>query len=171
MSEVIEYPTPDLSLVTPAGIASGSATPGVSEHTRTLGRAVPTSEKTILRRSHPMSTITSTPPGASAWVPSPLYRMTLEEYEAMVASGVFKARNRFHLINGFLVAKMTQNPPHTIADDLCGSRWPVSARLDIRPAKPVRLPGSGQQNEPDRCVVRGQVRNYGDSIPARPTSP
>jgi hypothetical protein len=50
------------------------------------------------------------------WIPSPLYRMSLEQYEAMVASGVFTKRDRFHLINGYLVAKMTQNPPHTVAD-------------------------------------------------------
>ncbi len=38
-----------------------------------------------------MSTVGSTmPPWASDWIPSPLYRMTMEEYEAMVASGAFK---------------------------------------------------------------------------------
>jgi hypothetical protein len=42
-----------------------------------------------------MATIASTPPGTTAWIPSPLYRMTLEEYEAMVASGAFKGRKRF----------------------------------------------------------------------------
>ena len=81
-----------------------------------------------LQRSHgpilgamTMSTITPTsilpdPP----WVPSPLYRFTLDQYEAMVASGAFTAKDRFHLINGFLVAKMTQNDPHSTADELCG---------------------------------------------------
>lgn len=54
-----------------------------------------------------MSTITTTqstePPGIADWVPSPLYRMTLEQYEAMVESGAFSDHDRFHLINGFLV--------------------------------------------------------------------
>ena len=53
------------------------------------------------------------------WIPSPLYRMSLEQYEAMVAAGVFTKRDRFHLINGYLVAKMTQNPPPSTADDVC----------------------------------------------------
>src|SRR5436190_19731240 len=82
-----------------------------------------------------------TSPGKPEWIPSPLYRMTLEKYEAMVASGVFTKRDRFHLINGFLVAKMTQNPPHCTADELCGKAldrtippgWPV------RSAKPIRF--------------------------------
>ena len=117
-----------------------------------------------------MSTITKTPPGASAWIPSPLYRMTLEEYEAMVASGAFKGRNRFQLIDGLLVAKMTQNPPHTISDDLAASRWPVSCPggISVR-AKPVRLPGQATMNEPDRCVVRARPGTTRDSILARPT--
>jgi len=44
-------------------------------------------------RNHPVSTITSTmppAPEAPAWIPSPLYRMTVEEYEALVASGAFR---------------------------------------------------------------------------------
>ncbi len=109
-----------------------------------------------------MSTIASTMPGASAWIPSPLYRMTVEEYEAMVASGAFKGRNRFQLISGLLVARMTQNPPHTIADILCGDELirVIPPGWHVRPAKPVRLPGQATMNEPDRCVVRGSTRDY-----------
>jgi Uma2 family endonuclease len=107
------------------------------------------------------STMPTAVPAVPAWIPSPLYRMTVEEYEAMVASGAFKGRQRFHLIDGFLVAKMTQNPPHTIADDLCGQE--LARALPgwyIRPAKPIRLPGQRTMNEPDRCVVRGPARQY-----------
>ena len=39
------------------------------------------------------------------WIPSPLYRMTVERYKALVASSVFsKTTTRLHLINGYLVA-------------------------------------------------------------------
>ena len=107
------------------------------------------------------SSLQTTLPTEPAWIPSPLYRMTLEEYEAMVASGAIKGRNRFHLINGFLVEEMTQHIPHTIADDLCGQELArVLPGWYIRPAKPVRLPGQVTMNEPDRCVVRGPARNY-----------
>ena len=37
-----------------------------------------------------------------------LYRMSIEQYEAMVASGVFTSEDRFELIEGLLVAKMTK---------------------------------------------------------------
>jgi Uma2 family endonuclease len=117
-----------------------------------------------------MSLITSVPPTLTApepgWVPSPLYRMTVDEYEAMVASGALKSRNRIHLINGYLVAKMTQNPPHSIADDLCGQALArVLPGWYIRPAKPVRLPFQASEPEPDRCVVRGAARDYEDHHP------
>ena len=71
-----------------------------------------------------MSTITVTksrkPSGDPSWIPSSLYRLTLEQYEAMVDSGIFTGRDKVQLINGYLVTKMTQNTPHATADDLCG---------------------------------------------------
>jgi Uma2 family endonuclease len=107
------------------------------------------------------------PQADPGWIPSPLFRMTVEQYEAMVESGAFNARDRFHLINGYLVAKTTQNPPHVVADELCGA-----ALLRIVPpgwhllsAKPIRLPGRDSEPEPDRCVVRGAIRDYEDRHP------
>jgi Uma2 family endonuclease len=113
-----------------------------------------------------MSTIVEAQPMASAadpgWIPSPLYRLTLEQYEAMVDSGVFTARDRFHLINGYLVAKMTQNDPHCTADDLCGDALSrvIPPGWYVRAAKPIRMPGQVSKPEPDRCVVRGTIRDY-----------
>jgi Uma2 family endonuclease len=104
---------------------------------------------------------------APEWVPSPLYRLSLEQYEAMVASGVFTPRDRFHLINGFLVAKMTQNDPHCTADDLCGAALVriLPPGWYVRAAKPVRLPSQVSKPEPDRCVVRGAIRDYSQRSP------
>jgi hypothetical protein len=45
-----------------------------------------------------MSTIAPSEPMTSladpGWIPGPLYRLTLDQYEAMVASGVFSGRAR-----------------------------------------------------------------------------
>jgi Uma2 family endonuclease len=103
------------------------------------------------------------------WIPSRLYRMTVDEYEAMVESGGLKSRNGFHLINGYLVAKMTQSPPHRVADELCGAelgRVVPAGRYHVAAAKPVRLPGRDSEPEPDRCIVRGTIRDYEDHHPA-----
>jgi Uma2 family endonuclease len=104
---------------------------------------------------------------APEWVPAPLYRISLEKYEAMVAREVFGSKDRVHLINGFLVAKWPQNPPHATADELCGQEFDavVPSGWYIRGAKPIRLPEQVSMPEPDRCVVRGSIRDYSQRSP------
>jgi hypothetical protein len=41
------------------------------------------------------------PSGDRSWIPSSLYRLTLEQYEAMVDSGIFTGREKVQLINGW----------------------------------------------------------------------
>jgi Uma2 family endonuclease len=117
-----------------------------------------------------MSTIMPTQsmesPNLSDWIPSPLFRMTLERYEEMVESGAFTEHDRVHLINGFLVAKMTQGDPHCVSDDLC--RNAITGVLPrgwfVRSDKPVRLPPDGKP-EPGHAVARGEIRDYTDHSP------
>jgi Uma2 family endonuclease len=114
-----------------------------------------------------MSTFTATPVLPDpAWVPSPLFRLTLDQYEAMIASVGFTPTDRFHLINGFLVAKMTQNDPHSTADELCGAALnrTIPDGWHVRASKPVRL-APDSKPEPDRCVVRGTIRDYSNRSP------
>ena len=93
-----------------------------------------------------MSTITATrsrkPSSDPCWIPSSLYRLTLEQYEAMVDAGILTGRDKVQLINGYLVAKMTQNTPHATADDLCGAllNRVIPPGWYVRAAKPIRLP-------------------------------
>jgi Uma2 family endonuclease len=96
------------------------------------------------------------------WIPSPLYRLTLQQYEAMVDSGVFSGRDRLHLISGYLVAKMTQNDLHATADELCGEALSrtIPSGWHVRAAKPIRIPSQASKPEPDRCIARGSIRDY-----------
>ena len=128
-----------------------------------------------------MSTIAPTQPMAMpvdpvdpGWVPSPLYRMSLEKYEAMVASGAFTKRDRFHLINGYLVEKMTQYPPHASTCDAArtGARICAAGRMvSSVPDKPLRLPTQASEPEPDEVVARGPGAIIRDAIPSRLMSP
>jgi Uma2 family endonuclease len=110
-----------------------------------------------------IGTITPQPTELPSW---PLYRMSIERYEAMVDSGVFTKRDRLHLINGLLVAKMTKNPPHVVACDL------TRAAIDglslagwyTRVGDPVRLPPDSEP-EPDVALVRGAIRDYSNHHP------
>jgi Uma2 family endonuclease len=97
----------------------------------------------------------------------PPFRMSIDKYEKLVASGVFTKRDKLQLVNGILVAKVTQNPPHSLADLLCNKALArvIPAGWHLRPDKPVRLPPDGEP-EPDQCVVRGSERDYLDRHPS-----
>jgi Uma2 family endonuclease len=97
-----------------------------------------------------------------------LYRLSVDQYEAMAASGAIPTSHRVHLINGCLVTKMTQKPAHVVADDLLGvelARIVPGRRYHVRGAKPIRLPDRDSEPEPDRCVVRGRILDYAEEHP------
>jgi Uma2 family endonuclease len=110
-------------------------------------------------RSLDVSTITTTPlPMESSW---PAYRLSVDQYEAMVESGIFTERDKLQLIDGMLVAKVTQGDDHIVADDLCRDALNavVPAGWFVRSAKPVRLPPNNEP-EPDEAIIRGKTRDY-----------
>lgn len=101
------------------------------------------------------------------WVPTPLYRMSLEQYEAMIASGAFTKRDRVQLKNGYLVEKMTELPPHgaaCVATDLM-LRPLVPAGWHARIERVLRIPGYASMPEPDLAIVRGTWRDYASRYP------
>jgi Uma2 family endonuclease len=116
-----------------------------------------------------MSTITQSAPMIPCIPPAPspvsdlidasetLYRLSVEEYERI---GEFLADPRVELIDGLLVAKMTQKPPHVVSCEL--TREAIAAASPtgwhLREGKPVRLARS--EPEPDFSLVRGKARDY-----------
>ena len=86
----------------------------------------------------------------------PLYRLTIEQYEAMAAAGILGDDDAVELIDGLLVSKMTKKPPHVVACEL--TFWAIHGILPTgwRPRweSPVRVPGRSEP-EPDISVVRG----------------
>ena len=108
------------------------------------------------------------------WIPSPPYRLTLEQYERMVDEGIIERADRVHLINGILVAKMTQNAPHCTADDLCGAALPAAhpARLVHPRGQADPAPRPGQQARARSLRRAGDdPRLRASARPGRPTSP
>jgi Uma2 family endonuclease len=65
-----------------------------------------------------------------------------------------------------LVPKMVQNPPHSVANVLCGGALAgaIPPGWHVRAAMPVRLPPKSEP-EPDQCVVRGEARDYSQRHP------
>jgi Uma2 family endonuclease len=96
------------------------------------------------------------------------YRMSIEQYEAMVASGVFTSEDRFELIEGLLVAKMTIHPPHSVSTELCGRKLDGlvgDKGWHARTGQPVRIPSRSSEPEPDVSVARGDIRTYEQQHP------
>src|SRR5271156_6120076 len=111
-----------------------------------------------------MSTLAPMPiqPAAPIRIPWPLYRMTLEKYESLIASGFFSKRDDVHLINGYLVNRMAESPSHGAVCDAI--RLAIEAILlaawYIRSEKGLRILSQISVPRPDLVVVRGAPRDY-----------
>jgi Uma2 family endonuclease len=113
-----------------------------------------------------MSTIASMPtqPAAPIRIPWPLYRMTVEQYESLIASGFFAERDDVHLIDGYVVNRMAESPLHgTVCEAIrmaMGAILLAVAGWHTRSEKGVRIPSQTSIPRPDLAVVRGDWRDY-----------
>jgi Uma2 family endonuclease len=114
-----------------------------------------------------MSSAVATP---SAAVPSqttrlPFHRFTVEQYHAMIDAGILKDGDRCELLEGWIIDKMTINPPHAgsvlLAQTFLLSKLPSDWVLRIQ--SPITL-ATGEP-EPDLLVARGPARRYCQSHP------
>jgi Uma2 family endonuclease len=99
----------------------------------------------------------------TATPPAKPYRLSIEQYDAMVDSGVFTSEDRFELIEGLLVAKTTKSPPGSVSAGLC--KRILGHLVDdngwhARTHQPVRIPSRSSEPEPDVSVARGTIRSY-----------
>lgn len=90
----------------------------------------------------------------------PLHRFQVEQYEKMIEAGVLTSGDRVELIEGIVVQKMTQHPPHAAAIDytLDALRPLLPEGWRLREQKPIKL--SDSEPEPDLVVVRGPRQRY-----------
>jgi Uma2 family endonuclease len=115
-----------------------------------------------------MSTLTLPPVTASPpqLVPE-VYRLTVDQYERMVRTGILTENDRVELINGLLRTKMSKNAPHILStkkalravQGIIGESW-HAAKED-----PVRIPQRNGEPEPDLSIVRGAPEDYAQRMP------
>lgn len=98
-------------------------------------------------------------------IPESLFRMSVEQYHAMIRAGVLGTDDRVELLEGILVRKMSKNPPHRIVMSKL-----VKAMVRALPPgwhyqvqDPITL--SDGEPEPDGAVVRGAPDDYPDGHP------
>jgi Uma2 family endonuclease len=89
-----------------------------------------------------------------------VHRFTIEQYERMGEAGILTPDDRVELLEGWIVDKMTQHPPHAAAIDFVQDalRAVLPAEWRLRDQKPVRINDS--LPEPDVAVVRGPRERY-----------
>jgi Uma2 family endonuclease len=108
-----------------------------------------------------MSTMSSPTPGAAFSSMPSMYRLTIEQYEAMAEAEILAERDQVELVDGLLVKKTTKNPAHSVA-----ARAVAEALARLIPEgyfvtreDPIRI-GPTSEPEPDAAVVRGRSRDY-----------
>jgi Uma2 family endonuclease len=98
----------------------------------------------------------------------PLYRLSVEQYEKMIKAGVLKSGAPVELIEGLLLEKMTQHPPHAATADCTQEvlRPLLPEAWRLREQKPIKL--SDSEPEPDLAAVRGPLSRYARRHPRPP---
>jgi hypothetical protein len=88
---------------------------------------------------------------------------SVAEFERLIDAGFFGPEERVELIEGEVVRKVTQNPPHSTAlrkAERAINRVFVEG-FDVRPQMPLSFgEGSGNRPEPDLAVVTGSPEDY-----------
>lgn len=92
--------------------------------------------------------------------PFPVRRFTVDEYHRMIRASVLPAGDRVELLEGWIVPKMTRNPPHDVVLDLAQDslrpRLPAGWRLRVQSA----VTTADSEPEPDLAVVPGPASRY-----------
>lgn len=89
-----------------------------------------------------------------------LWRFAVQQYHNMIAKGILGSDDNVELLEGWLVAKMSKNPPHSVANALTRAYFEKLGLVDcyVRSQEPITLTDS--EPEPDVAVVRGHLRDY-----------
>lgn len=90
----------------------------------------------------------------------PVKRWTVSEYHDLIKAGILVEDAPFELIEGWLVPKMTRNPPHDVALSLL-TKWIsniLPPQWECRSQMPITL--SDGEPEPDLAIVLGPLTRY-----------
>ncbi len=95
----------------------------------------------------------------------PHWRLSVAQYHQMIASGILTSDDPIELLSGWLIQKMTKNPPHRIATRLVREALEALIPTDwyVETQEPITL--SDSEPEPDVAIIRGNTRDYQDCHP------
>jgi Uma2 family endonuclease len=109
--------------------------------------------------------IASLAQAASAVPTDFVWRLSVDRYHAMIRAGILTEDDPVELLEGWLITKMSKNPPHSLVtyfvrqvlERLAPAGWYVDEQ------EPITTDDS--EPEPDVIVVQGQRRDYLDRHP------
>jgi hypothetical protein len=92
--------------------------------------------------------------------PFPIYRLTVEQYHKLAEVGVLTANDRVELLHGWLVPKMTLNPPHNWAVNALMKAFLTIGGMEsaVRVQQPITT--SDSEPEPDVVLATGTDAGY-----------
>jgi Uma2 family endonuclease len=94
-----------------------------------------------------------------------IWRLRVDQYHAMIRTGILTEDDPVELLEGWLVVKMPQNPPHRVTvlltykalESIVPTNWYIDTQAPITTAD--------SEPEPNIVVVRGDPRQYLDRHP------
>ena len=97
--------------------------------------------------------------------PTPVWRLSVDQYHAMIRSGILTDDDPVELLDGVLVPKMPKNPLHRAVTRLLRQALQAITPADyyVDSQEPITLRSS--EPEPDVLIVRGDTRDYLDRHP------
>jgi hypothetical protein len=97
--------------------------------------------------------------------PEPLFRLSVQQYHAMIDAGILTEDNPVELIEEILFRKMSKKPKHRIAlAKLQRALEPLlPAGTSLQTQEPISL--ADGEPEPDATVFRGMPEDYTDRHP------
>jgi Uma2 family endonuclease len=101
----------------------------------------------------------------SSRVAQPLRRFSVDEYHEMFRTGLLTEEDRVELLEGWIVRKMTRNPPHDTAIALAMRLLTVNTPAGWHCRVQLALAADLSDPEPDLCIVRGSERDYSQRHP------
>ena len=116
----------------------------------------------MITAAHPSISL---PPGDPDVPSDPIFRLSVSQYHEMIRAGILTSEDRVELLEGWLVKKMSKNPPHRVATELAAAalRALVPTGWYVTAQEPITT--SASEPEPDISIVRGSPRDYTKSHP------
>lgn len=95
-----------------------------------------------------------------------LVKWTVTEYHQMIAAGILVDR-RVELLNGEIVEMPSEGEFHAYTSDEAGEYliYLLGERAKVRQGKPITLPQSNSEPEPDLAIVQRLGKNYREHHP------